>query len=137
MREGDYTFLQGIITDINDYVLERFAYEKELANSYAIIANRDNMLSALSTDYTMVYLCDLEKDTIQVIKQEETNPVFSVDEKLGCYTTVIAYFRDHILSEKYAQDFWQHFKREALMETLKHQDVWEYRSQNIPGVIHF
>ena len=137
VREGDYTFLQGIITDINDYVLERFAYEKELANSYAIIANRDNMISALSNDYTMAYLCDLEKDTIQVIKQEETNPFFSVDEKLGCYTTVIAYFRDHILSEKYAQDFWQHFKREALMETLKHQDVWEYRGQNIPGVIHF
>ena len=42
--------------------------EKELEESNRILNERNQVLSALSRDYTTVLLCDLRQDTFEVVK---------------------------------------------------------------------
>lgn len=67
---GNQTFFQGNITDITDFVNAKEKKEKELEESNRILNERNQVLSALSRDYTTVLLCDLKQDTFEIIKAD-------------------------------------------------------------------
>ena len=75
--EGD-SILHGNISDVTEFIREK---------------EQNNILSALTMDYTSLVLCDLKQDTVEVIKQDA-----SCAEMNGhSYSESLNYFYDNVL----------------------------------------
>ena len=95
------------------------------------------VLDALSIDYTSVYYCDLDKDTITALKQGNyTNSVAtekSVTHGLGSYSFRIQYYYDTFVIHESALDFLEKLSAEYLKEHLAHNERFAYRFRARPN----
>lgn len=145
VKSGNQTFFQGNITDITDFVKDKEKKEKELEDSNQILNERNRILSALSRDYTTVLLCDLKKDTFEVVKGDtftHNNPEEkqqSVRES-NCYSESIRYFFENVLVKESAPEYLERLLPESLMNELQETDSIEIYHKTIPngsGSRHF
>lgn len=111
--------------------------QKNLENSFSEISREKNILEALSVDYTTVYYCDLEKDTIFPIKQGKgtNNSVTeqSLTSGLQSYSFRIQYYFDRFVVRESAPDFVYKLSAEYLKEYLTYNERFAYRFRTHPN----
>lgn len=110
--EGD-SILHGNISDVTEFIREK---------------EQNNILSALTMDYTSLVLCDLKQDTVEVIKQDE-----SCAEMNGhSYSESLNYFYDNVLMKDSCPNYMDLLSNASLMRTLKEQGSLEWQFQIVP-----
>lgn len=118
--EGD-SILHGNISDVTLFIREK---------------EQNNILSALTMDYTSLVLCDLKQDTVEVIKQDA-----SCAEMNGhSYSESLNYFYDNVLMKDSCPNYMDLLSNASLMRTLKEQGSLEWQFQIVPdenGVSNF
>ena len=118
--EGD-SILHGNISDVTEFIREK---------------EQNNILSALTMDYTSLVLCDLKQDTVEVIKQDA-----SCAEMNGhSYSESLNYFYDNVLMKDSCPNYMDLLSNASLMRTLKEQGSLEWQFQIVPdenGVSNF
>ena len=135
---GNQTFFQGNITDITDFVNVKEKKEKELEESNRILNERNQVLSALSRDYTTVLLCDLKQDTFEIIKADifTHNPYAEKQQSVhtnNSYSEKIQYFFENVLIKDSAPEYLERLLPDQLMKELKDKDSIEIYHQTIPN----
>lgn len=110
--EGDF-ILHGNISDVTEFIREK---------------EQNNILSALTMDYTSLVLCDLKQDTVEVIKQDA-----SCAEMNGhSYSESLNYFYDNVLMKDSCPNYMDLLSNASLMRTLKEQGSLEWQFQIVP-----
>lgn len=110
--EGD-SILHGNISDMTEFIREK---------------EQNNILSALTMDYTSLVLCDLKQDTVEVIKQDA-----SCAEMNGhSYSESLNYFYDNVLMKDSCPNYMDLLSNASLMRTLKEQGSLEWQFQIVP-----
>lgn len=110
--EGD-SILHGNISDMTEFIREK---------------EQNNILSALTMDYTSLVLCDLKQDTVEVIKQDA-----SCAEMNGhSYSEGLNYFYDNVLMKDSCPNYMDLLSNASLMRTLKEQGSLEWQFQIVP-----
>lgn len=110
--EGD-SILHGNISDVTEFIREK---------------EQNNILSALTMDYTFLVLCDLKQDTVEVIKQDA-----SCAEMNGhSYSESLNYFYDNVLMKDSCPNYMDLLSNASLMRTLKEQGSLEWQFQIVP-----
>lgn len=110
--EGD-SILHGNISDVTEFIREK---------------EQNNILSALTMDYTSLVLCDLKQDTVEVIKQDA-----SCAEMNGhSYSEGLNYFYDNVLMKDSCPNYMELLSNASLMRTLKEQGSLEWQFQIVP-----
>lgn len=110
--EGD-SILHGNISDVTEFIREK---------------EQNNILSALTMDYTSLVLCDLKQDTVEVIKQDA-----SCAEMNGhSYSESLNYFYDNVLMKDSCPNYMDLLSNASLMRTLKEQGSLEWQFQIVP-----
>ena len=110
--EGD-SILHGNISDVTEFIREK---------------EQNNILSALTMDYTSLVLCDLKQDTVEVIKQDT-----SCAEMNGhSYSESLNYFYDNVLMKDSCPNYMDLLSNASLMRTLKEQGSLEWQFQIVP-----
>lgn len=110
--EGD-SILHGNISDVTEFIREK---------------EQNNILSALTMNYTSLVLCDLKQDTVEVIKQDA-----SCAEMNGhSYSESLNYFYDNVLMKDSCPNYMDLLSNASLMRTLKEQGSLEWQFQIIP-----
>lgn len=110
--EGD-SILHGNISDVTEFIREK---------------EQNNILSALTMDYTSLVLCDLKQDTVEVIKQDA-----SCAEMNGhSYSEGLNYFYDNVLMKDSCPNYMDLLSNASLMRTLKEQGSLEWQFQIVP-----
>ena len=110
--EGD-SILHGNISDVTEFIREK---------------EQNNILSALTMDYTSLVLCDLKQDTVEVIKQDA-----SCAEMNGhSYSESLNYFYDNVLMKDSCPNYMELLSNASLMRTLKEQGSLEWQFQIVP-----
>ena len=145
VKSGNQTFFQGNITDITDFVKAKEKEEKELEDSNRILNERNRILSALSRDYTTVLLCDLKKDTFEVVKGDTfTHNTHTGKQHLvlagNCYSERFRYFFENVLIKESAPEYLERLLPDHLMKELQETDSIEIYHKTIPngtGSRHF
>ena len=145
VKSGNQTFFQGNITDITDFVKAKEKEEKELEDSNRILNERNRILSALSRDYTTVLLCDLKKDTFEVVKGDTfTHNTHTGKQHLvlagNCYSERVRYFFENVLIKESAPEYLERLLPDHLMKELQETDSIEIYHKTIPngtGSRHF
>lgn len=98
--------------------------------------NQNAFLDALCVDFTVVYLCDLKKDTLTVIKANPYSHNAEADRDLpinerNSYSARFRYFYDHVIVHESVPDFLEKMLPDGLMQTLAYQDSYEARLRSI------
>ena len=145
VKSGNQTFFQGNITDITDFVKAKEKEEKELEDSNRILNERNRILSALSRDYTTVLLCDLKKDTFEVVKGDTfTHNTHTGKQHLvlagNCYSERVRYFFENVLIKESAPEYLERLLPDHLMKEFQETDSIEIYHKTIPngtGSRHF
>lgn len=145
VKSGNQTFFQGNITDITDFVKAKEKEEKELEDSNRILNEHNRILSALSRDYTTVLLCDLKKDTFEVVKGDTfTHNTHTGKQHLvlagNCYSERVRYFFENVLIKESAPEYLERLLPDHLMKELQETDSIEIYHKTIPngtGSRHF
>lgn len=145
VKSGNQTFFQGNITDITDFVKAKEKEEKELEDSNRILNEHNRILSALSRDYTTVLLCDLKKDTFEVVKGDTfTHNIHTGKQHLvlagNCYSERVRYFFENVLIKESAPEYLERLLPDHLMKELQETDSIEIYHKTIPngtGSRHF
>lgn len=110
--EGD-SILHGNISDVTEFIREK---------------EQNNILSALTMDYTFLVLCDLKQDTVEAIKQDA-----SCAEMNGhSYSESLNYFYDNVLMKDSCPNYMDLLSNASLMRTLKEQGSLEWQFQIVP-----
>lgn len=110
--EGD-SILHRNISDMTEFIREK---------------EQNNILSALTMDYTSLVLCDLKQDTVEVIKQDA-----SCAEMNGhSYSEGLNYFYDNVLMKDSCPNYMDLLSNASLMRTLKEQGSLEWQFQIVP-----
>lgn len=110
--EGD-SILHRNISDMTEFIREK---------------EQNNILSALTMDYTSLVLCDLKQDTVEVIKQDA-----SCAEMNGhSYSESLNYFYDNVLMKDSCPNYMELLSNASLMRTLKEQGSLEWQFQIVP-----
>lgn len=110
--EGD-SILHRNISDMTEFIREK---------------EQNNILSALTMDYTSLVLCDLKQDTVEVIKQDA-----SCAEMNGhSYSESLNYFYDNVLMKDSCPNYMDLLSNASLMRTLKEQGSLEWQFQIVP-----
>lgn len=122
------------ISDTKDELMSALEYREDINSEQ----RRTALLNALCIDYTDVYLCDLKKDTLEILKQGNYshNSLLNstLEEKdLNSYTKRFQYYFNNLIVSDRKQDFWQYMRPEVLMYELRKQDSLQYRYQTIPN----
>lgn len=122
------------ISDAKDDLMAALEYREDLNTEQ----RKTSLLNALCIDYTDVYLCDLKKDTLEILKQGNYshNSLLNsiLEEKdLDSYTKRFQYYFNTLIVDDRKQDFWQYMRPEVLMRELRKQDSLQYRYQTIPN----
>ena len=89
---------------------------------------QNNILSALTMDYTSLVLCDLKQDTVEVIKQDASCAEMNWDS----YSESLNYFYDNVLMKDSCPNYMDLLSNESLMRTLKEQGSLEWQFQILP-----
>lgn len=111
-KEGN-SILHGHISDVTEFI-----HEKE----------QNNILSALTMDYTSLVLCDLKQDTVEVIKQDAS----CAEMNWHSYSESLNYFYDNVLMKDSCPNYMDLLSNESLMRTLKERDSFEWHFQIVP-----
>ena len=111
-KEGN-SILHGHISDVTEFIREK---------------EQNNILSALTMDYTSLVLCDLKQDTVEVIKQDASCAEMNWDS----YSESLNYFNDNILMKDSCPNYMDILSNESLMRTLKEQGSLEWQFQIVP-----
>lgn len=111
-KEGD-SILHGHISDVTEFIREK---------------EQNNILSALTMDYTSLVLCDLKQDTVEVIKQDASY----VEMNWHSYSESLNYFYDNVLMKDSCPNYMDLLSNESLMRTLKEQGSLEWHFQIVP-----
>ena len=106
--EGD--ILHGNMVDTTEFQLE------------------NEVLSALTNEYTTLLVCDLKQDTVKVLKQDED--VYSI---IPCYSESLKYFYDHILIQESCPEYLEILSCEPLMRRLRKQKSLDIQYKIIPN----
>ena len=95
------------------------------------------ILDALSIDYTCVYYCDFDHDSITVLKQDTDSNATVVDRKITVdthsYAFCVKYYYDHFIIKESAPDFLQKMSAEYLKEYLTENRRFAYRFRTRPN----
>lgn len=111
-KEGN-SILHGHISDMTEFIREK---------------EQNNILSALTMDYTSLVLCDLKQDTVEVIKQDASCAEMNWDS----YSESLNYFYDNILMKDSCPNYMDILSNGSLMRTLKEQGSFEWHFQIVP-----
>lgn len=111
-KEGD-SILHGHISDMTEFIREK---------------EQNNILSALTMDYTSLVLCDLKQDTVEVIKQDAS----CAEMNWHSYSESLNYFYDNVLMKDSCPNYMDLLSNESLMRTLKEQGSLEWHFQIVP-----
>lgn len=111
-KEGD-SILHGHISDMTEFIREK---------------EQNNILSALTMDYTSLVLCDLKQDTVEVIKQDAS----CAEMNWHTYSESLNYFYDNVLMKDSCPNYMDLLSNESLMRTLKEQGSLEWHFQIVP-----
>ncbi len=111
-KEGD-SILHGHISDMTEFIREK---------------EKNNILSALTVDYTSLVLCDLKQDTVEVIKQDAS----CAEMNWHSYSESLNYFYDNVLMKDSCPNYMDLLSNASLMRTLKEQGSLEWHFQIVP-----
>ena len=111
-KEGN-SILHGHISDVTEFIREK---------------EQNNILSALTMDYTSLVLCDLKQDTVEVIKQDAS----CAEMNWHSYSESLNYFYDNVLMKDSCPNYMDLLSNESLMRTLKEQGSLEWHFQIVP-----
>ena len=111
-KEGN-SILHGHISDMTEFIREK---------------EQNNILSALTMDYTSLVLCDLKQDTVEVIKQDASCAEMNWDS----YSESLNYFYDNVLMKDSCPNYMDILSNGSLMSTLKEQGSLEWHFQIVP-----
>ena len=111
-KEGN-SILHGHISDVTEFIREK---------------EQNNILSALTMDYTSLVLCDLKQDTVEVIKQDAS----CAEMNWHSYSESLNYFYDNVLMKDSCPNYMELLSNESLMRTLKEQGSLEWQFQILP-----
>lgn len=111
-KEGN-SILHGHISDVTEFIREK---------------EQNNILSALTMDYTSLVLCDLKQDTVEVIKQDAS----CAEMNWHSYSESLNYFYDNVLMKDSCPNYMELLSNESLMRTLKEQGSLEWHFQIVP-----
>lgn len=118
--------------------------QQSLQNSFDELGKEAKILDALSIDYTTVYFCDLDEDTIIALKQgSDTNSALTENEitaGLQTYSFRIRYYFDNYVLHESAPDFLEKMDATYLKGYLESNKRFAYRFQTLPspaGLSHF
>lgn len=111
-KEGN-SILHGHISDVTEFIREK---------------EQNNILSALTMDYTSLVLCDLKQDTVEVIKQDAS----CAEMNWHSYSESLNYFYDNVLMKDSCPNYMDILSNESLMRTLKEQSSLEWHFQIVP-----
>ena len=110
--EGD-SILHGHISDVTEFIREK---------------EQNNVLSALTMDYTSLVLCDLKQDTVEVIKQDAC----CGEINWHSYSESLNFFYDNILVKDSCPNYMDFLSNDSLMRSLKEQGSLEWHFQIVP-----
>lgn len=111
-KEGD-SILHGHISDMTEFIREK---------------EQNNILSALTMDYTSLVLCDLKQDTVEVIKQNAS----CAEMNWHSYSESLNYFYDNVLMKDSCPNYMEILSNASLMRTLKERGSFEWQFQILP-----
>ena len=111
-KEGD-SILHGHISDVTEFIREK---------------EQNNILSALTMDYTSLVLCDLKQDTVEVIKQDAS----CAEMNWHTYSESLNYFYDNVLMKDSCPNYMEILSNASLMRTLKERGSFEWHFQIVP-----
>lgn len=111
-KEGN-SILHGHISDVTEFIREK---------------EQNNILSALTMDYTSLVLCDLKQDTVEVIKQDAS----CAEMNWHTYSESLNYFYDNVLMKDSCPNYMDLLSNGSLMRTLKEQGSLEWHFQIVP-----
>lgn len=111
-KEGD-SILHGHISDMTEFIREK---------------EQNNILSALTMDYTSLVLCDLKQDTVDVIKQNAS----CAEMNWHSYSESLNYFYDNVLMKDSCPNYMEILSNASLMRTLKERGSFEWQFQILP-----
>lgn len=114
--------------------------QKEKEQEYS-----NQIISALTKDYTTILLCDLKQDTFEIIKGDTfTHNVPAEKQQLvpesNCYSERVQYFFENVLIKDSAPEYLERLLPNNLMKELKETDSIEIYHKTIPngtGFRHF
>ena len=114
--------------------------QKEKEQEYS-----NQIISALTKDYTTILLCDLKQDTFEIIKGDTfTHNVPAEKQQLvpesNCYSERVQYFFENVLIKDSAPEYLERLLPDNLMKELKETDSIEIYHKTIPngtGFRHF
>ena len=110
--EGD-SILHGHISDVTEFIREK---------------EQNNILSALTMDYTSLVLCDLKQDTVEVIKQDAS----CGEMNWHSYSESLNYFYRNVLVKDSCPNYMDLLSNDSLMRSLKEQGSLEWHFQIVP-----
>lgn len=73
-----------VVNVIDESKQRELDYQSIINKNYQALEERDMILTTLLKDYDSVYVCDLEKDTIEALK--ESNPKTAIHDKVVSYS---------------------------------------------------
>lgn len=111
-KEGN-SILHGHISDVTEFIREK---------------EQNDILSALTMDYTSLVLCDLKQDTVEVIKQDAS----CAEMNWHSYSESLNYFYDNVLMKDSCPNYMDILSNESLMRTLKERGSFEWHFQIVP-----
>lgn len=111
-KEGN-SILHGHISDVTEFIREK---------------EKNNILLALTMDYTSLVLCDLKQDTVEVIKQDAS----CAEMNWHSYSESLNYFYDNVLMKDSCPNYMEILSNASLMRTLKERGSFEWHFQIVP-----
>lgn len=111
--------------------------QKILENNIEELNKEQKILDALSIDYTSVYYCDLEEDTMIALKQgDNTNAAVTeteITKGFQKYSFRIRYYYENFVVQDSAPDFIYKLSQEYLTEYLEQHQRFVYRFRSHPN----
>lgn len=104
---------------LQELVEEKNLQKEKLEAAYKKTSEIESTLLALCNDYNIVYLCDLENDSLRVIK--DTYSLINANLEHS-YSSVLSTFQSIESLKKDNENYLDCLKREHLMETMQNQD---------------
>lgn len=122
----------------NFYMIQELEKKQEsLKKSYDEIKKENDILDALSIDYTSVYYCDLIEDTMTVLKQVDDTNASLIDQVIlkekDSFSYRIQYYFDHFVIKEPAPDFVYKLSPQYLKEYLTNHERFAYRFRTYPN----
>ena len=104
---------------LQELVEEKNLQKEKLEAAYKKTSEIESTLLALCNNYNVVYLCDLENDSLRVIK--DTYSLINANLEHS-YSSVFSTFQSIESLKKDNENYLDCLKRENLIETMQNQD---------------